>query len=132
MFLRLYPRKPPYIHVGIMKIKNKIKVSINGELFLIWINIIHIMISEKSSCRRVCGCMKQFKIRLNRPLYPQVLHPQVQATVNRKYSEKKFQKVPKSKTSICPLSGNYLHSIYFLFTTMYIVFTTIYIAFTLY
>lgn len=69
-----------------------------------------------------------FKIKLNSPLYPQVLHRWVQATVSRKHSEKDFQKIPKSKTRICPLSGNYLHNIYIVFT----VFTTIYIAFILY
>ena len=42
-----------------------------------------------------------------------------------KYSEKEFQKVPKSKTWICCSTSNYLHN-------SYIIFTTIYRAFTLY
>ena len=53
-------------------------------------------------------------------------HLQIQQAKDWKYSRgKKFHKVPKSKTWICPLTGNHLHS-------TYIVFTTIYIAFPLY
>ena len=58
------------------------------------------------------------------PPYPLVPHPWIQPTTDRKY----LKKIPESsmkQNSNLLYTGNYLHSIY-------IVFTTIYIAFTLY
>ena len=40
----------------------------------------------------------------------------------RKIIGKKFPKVPKRQSSICQFAGNYLHSIYAVFTTIYVSF----------
>ena len=52
-------------------------------------------------------------------LYPQVLHIWIQSVIDQKHSEKNFQKVPKSQTSICCMQTPiyiqftlYLHNIY--------------------
>ena len=50
-----------------------------------------------------------------------VLHPSTQPTTDGNYPEKKFQKVPKSKSRIC-----------WILAAISIAFTTIYIVFTLY
>ena len=59
------------------------------------------------------------------PQYLWVPHLQIRPTVDQKYLEKKnSRKFQKAKWNL-PHAGNYLHSIY-------IVFTTIYMAFILY
>ena len=59
----------------------------------------------------------------------QVLYPQIQLTMDQKYSKKLFfpQKVPKSKLEFVTLFICYTIKS----ATIYIVFTTIYISFTL-
>ena len=46
------------------------------------------------------------------PLYLLVLHPWIQPNTDRKYSEKKSQKVPKKQNLNLPCTSNYLHSTY--------------------
>ena len=57
--------------------------------------------------------------------YLHVLCLGIQPTVDQKYLEKNFPEGSKAQNLNLSHAGNYLHSIY-------IVFTTIYIAFTLY
>ena len=61
-------------------------------------------------------CLELYKVEANTvgPPDPWVPYPQIQPNMDWKYSEKKFQKVPKSKTWICHMP------------------TTIYIALTVY
>ena len=67
-----------------------------------------------------CGIRETLIIqRKINPPYPQVLHPWIQPTVD----EKCFEKISNSK--YLPHTGNYLHSICIVFTTIYIV---VYIA----
>ena len=67
-----------------------------------------------------CLCLVRISCTVG-PLQLNVLHPWGLPTMGQKYLEKKFQKVPKSKTWVC-------HTL----ATIYIVFTFIYIAFILY
>ena len=63
-----------------------------------------------------CGIRETLIIqRKINPPYPQVLHPWIQPTVD----EKCFEKISNSK--YLPHTGNYLHSICMVFTTIYIV-----------
>ena len=57
------------------------------------------------------------------PPYPQVPNPQSQPTAGRKCSEKKNPESSKKRNLNLPHAGNYLHSIYLVFTTVYIVLT---------
>ena len=54
-----------------------------------------------------------------------VPHPWIQEIVDQKYSENKFPQSSKMQNLHFPLScqGNYLHSIYIVFTTIYTWFT---------
>lgn len=65
-------------------------------------------------------------------LYPQVLHLQIQPTVEQKYffgggcpgeNSRKSQKAKPEFTAHTTLTGNYLHSIYLVFAIIYTVFT---------
>lgn len=135
MFPRLYPCKPPRIHVGIMQIKNTLKVPTKRELLKMWINIIHIMISEKNGCQKVCSCMKQF-MGLSRwgwiALY---IHGFCIVGFKQLWVEN-IQKKTSRKSLKAKLA--FAHSLATIYTTLYciynvyIVFMTIYIAFILY
>ena len=73
-------------------------------------------LSHQGSPKRICvkNLYLQFLSLVWLP-YLCVLHPQIQPTVDKKYFFK-FQKTPKSKT--LSSAGNYLHSIYIVFTTI--------------